>query len=195
MNSNREIVSFPFKPHLAKYLFYSMKNEIVETEETLSRHLDIHCHSHDGFFLRSLFSKRDYPQLKQPEKGYRLTVTIPKQSSHPDLVEDGRSSNLYLEDKVIKKINAHYEARFRDHFVSFVSGAVYGAGEKKRCRINAILFFMDRYDLHQHFTLDQLSKYYDRTLIPTKSLEKRTHKNKKGSPKGAKNALNRFIDK
>ena len=170
MNNNQDFVSFPFRPHLAQYLFYTIKNKAIESEEALYKNLDISLKSPDGFMLRTLMERADFP-VKDVKYGFRLTVRIPKQSRKNEMfTEDGRCRGLVITEKAAKVINDFYETRFQDHFVSFVAGSAFGSKQKRGSISNAIFHFMETYQLSPEngFNFQTMKKYYDRIESPLK---------------------------
>lgn len=171
MNENRDLVSFPFQPHLAKFLFYTIKKEPIETEEARYKHLDIDLKSPDGRFIRILLEKADFPNIKSKEKGFRFTVSIPKKTNsyHP-YIEDGRYGSLQISEECALLINDHFESRFREHFVSYVAGFIQGSNCTKGAQHRAIENFLNEYDLNdpEGYNHEKLRKYYQRSFSPFK---------------------------
>lgn len=168
---NREFASFPFRPYLAKYLFYSCRNEVIETEDAHLRHLDIDLNSPDGQFLRILFTRADFPNIKEAKKGFRLTIRIPKRTTqYEKFTEDGRSAPLVITDEAANIINDHYENRFRDGFISFVRGYIRGAEQKRGALKSAIIEFMKAYDINKGdgWTYESMRKFFQRSNSPLK---------------------------
>ncbi|MCH8490024.1 MAG: hypothetical protein LAT81_08865 [Oceanicaulis sp.] len=132
--------------------------------------MDIDLRSPEGLFLRALLKKNPYPaKLKEPRKGFRFTIRIPKFSKeYFHQLEDGRYSDLVIDEKTADVIEKFFESRFRDHFISFVSGVVHGSGAKRNSLKNAILYFMEAYNVHEVYTYDQLVKVYERSKTPLK---------------------------
>lgn len=165
----RELISFPFKPHLVRFLWQLCRNEVIETNEARYKHLDIDLRTPTGTFIRSLVTKTNFPKVPEPSKGFRFTIRIPKRcKNHSDFIEDGRHSGLIIDEKTADLIQQHFETMFREHFVSFVMGAIIGSGQSRQSKKNAIVFFMDTYELHDVYTYEQLVKVYDRTNSPLK---------------------------
>jgi hypothetical protein len=173
MSNNQELVSFPFRPYLAKYLFHIAKNEVIETEQALYRNLDLNMKSPDARFIRILMERKDVPGLQTlPPTGFRLTVRVPKHSAEfNDVVEDSRTKAIWIDEETAKLIHDHFDARFRDHFLAFVHGAVHGSTKKRKTIKRAILTFMGVYGLHEDdvtYNYDQLNKLYERRNSPLK---------------------------
>lgn len=173
MKENQELVSFPFRPHLARYIFSLAKNEAIETEEAHYKHLDINMKSLDAKLIRLLMQRKDVPGAKHVDsKGFRLTVRIPKKcSNHTQLVEDSQTKSIWIDDETAEQIQDHFEARFRDHFIAFVSGAVYGTQGNRNSRKKAIIYFMETYGMLEPgslYTFDQMAKLYERRNTPLK---------------------------
>jgi hypothetical protein len=175
----KDLISFPFRPHLAKYLFNLLQNEVIDTPEAYYRHLDIDMRSAEGRMLRMLCQPRKgRPRTQMPTKGFRLTICIPKQArNHLHLATDSRRQAVWIDDETATLLQDHFEKRFREHFMSFVSGAVHGSGHSRGQLKKAILYFMDQYSLHDeesYYTYDQLLKYFKRrnTFIKPKIYRK-----------------------
>lgn len=166
-----QIISFPFKPYLAKFLFYSISSkEAIEDALAYYKPLDVRLNSIDGKIIRMMMKRLDHPMKDKIKHGFRLWIQVTKQN--PKLkpyIEDGRYSELALPEDAIELINEMWEVRFRNHFISFVSGAV-RMSNKKKVRLDAIKEFMRIYDLtpEDGITIDALIKVYDRSLLPTK---------------------------
>lgn len=173
MNQNREIASFPFKPHLAKYLFYSIKGEVVETEEARFKYLDVDLNSPDGKIIRLLFKRADYPNIDSVKKGFRLTVEVPKLSDKKfdKYIESSRYGSISIDEECAFLINELYEARFRDHFHTFVCGYIAGAEGKRGSFKKALNQFCEIYDLFDKDEFDPAKyiKFYQRTDSPVKT--------------------------
>lgn len=166
-----QIISFPFRPYLAKFLFHSLSTkDAIEDALSCYKPLDVRLNSIDGKLIRMLMERLDHPMKDKVKHGFRLWIQVTKRN--PKLkpyIEDGRCSELALPEDAVKLINDMWEVRFRNHFVSFVSGAV-RMSDKKKIRLEAIKEFMNIYDLSPEdgITLDSLIKIYDRSLLPTK---------------------------
>ena len=174
MSNNQELVSFPFKPYLAKYLFHMAKNEVIETDKAFYRELYLNMKSPDARFIRILMERKDVPGIHVlPPTGFMLTVRVPKHSAEfNDVVEDSRTKAIWIDEETAKIIHDHFDARFRDHFLSFVHGAVHGSGQKRKSLKKAILVFMGVYGLDRDdvdFNYDQMVKLYERRNSPLKS--------------------------
>lgn len=171
MSLNREIVSFPFRPHLAKYLFYTIKNQVIESEDYYHKTLDIDLNSIDGEIIRLVLQRVDFPDLKKAKQGFRLTVSVPRYPNNrmSKVMEDGRYGALEMPEAAIKVINDLYEIRFRDHFVTFVCGYVQGRNRRRGAIRQAIEEFMQIYDLLDcGYSYEMLEKFYKRTNSPVK---------------------------
>jgi len=172
MNTNQELVSFPFRPYLAKYLFYLANNEVIETDEAFYKHLDITMNNPDARFIRVLMQRCGIPGVAvYPMQGFRFTIRIPKQArKHTNYVEDSRTKAVWIDEETANIIQDHFDARFRDCFISFVSGHVQGSGSQRKSLKSGILFFMKVYDLEDEtpYNYDQLAKLYERRNSPLK---------------------------
>lgn len=172
MNPNQEKASFPFKPHLAKYLFYSIKGEVVETDEARYKQLDVDLNSPDGKILRILFTRVNYPNIDSVKKGFRLTVRVPNRSDKKfdKFIESSRYGSISIDEECAFLINELYEARFRDHFHTFVSGFIAGANGKRGSFKKALHIFCETYDLFNKDEFDPAKyiKFYQRTDSPVK---------------------------
>lgn len=173
MSQNQELVSFPFKPYLAKYLFHVAKNEVIETEEALYKHLDINLKNPDARFIRIMMERKSVPGLQSvPTKGFRFTVRIPKQArNHTQYVEDSRTKAIHIDEEMAELIHDHYDAKFRDHFCAFVAGAIHGSGYSRKSMTKAVTFFMDEYNLDKKdpdYSFERLVKLFKRKNMPLK---------------------------
>jgi len=170
--SNQELISFPFRPYLAHYLFALSKKEVIETEEAYYKHLDIQLKSAEGKFLRVLCTTKRLPVIEVPTKGYRLTIRIPKKSTiYPHIIEDSRSKTVWIDDETAELVQEHFDKWFRDHFVAFVSGAIYGSESERGILKRAIMYFMENYHLDQdnpYYNYEQMLKIYERSVTPLK---------------------------
>lgn len=201
MNQNQELVSFPFKPYLAKFLFYLSENRIIEGDDAYYRNLDLNMKNPDSRFIRVLMTRKNIPGIKQMEsKGFRFTVRIPKKSTqYNSVIEDSRTKAIWIDEETARIIHDHFDSKFRDHFCSFVAGAVHGSGNKRKAIKKAILFFMDKYDLHKdsvEYNYDQLIKLYRRRNIPVKQpiYATKSQESKQKPAEALQNAVNQ-IDK
>ncbi len=169
-SSNQQLVSFPFPPYLAHFLFYSLTNEVLKTPDSLIRHMDVDLRSTDGFFLRTLMERADFPNIKKVDEGFRITISVPREPRYWEpVMQDGRYSELYLPPKTIEAIIKHYETRFLDNLAHFIAGACFGNGFKRGSIEPAIKYWMEVYHLHEAgFTLDQFKKFYNRANLPVK---------------------------
>jgi len=168
MNGNRQIVTFPFKPHLAQYLFHSITNTIVSTEEAYHRTLDINLNSAHGQIIRLILKRADYPGINEVKKGFSLTVTIPRYNPNKRLMEDGRYNELIISEEAIELINTLFQIEFENHFMSYIAGRV--ASEKRGGLNNAIKTFVSTYNLGEtEFSFDRIRKMYHRANFPLKS--------------------------
>jgi len=171
MNSNQDLVSFPFRPYLAQYLFYTSKNQAISTNQAQFKHLDISIKNPDGFILRMLLERADFP-VKEVKYGFRLTIRIPKEPRYNEqFIEDGRYSGLVISEKAAAKINDFYEMRFRDHFVSYVAGSVFGSNKHRGAISSAIYQFMQTYGLSPEMgvNFEALVQLYKRSNSPLKN--------------------------
>lgn len=171
MSNNQQLVTFPFRPHLAHYLFYSLTNQVLYDEDFMYRHVDVDLKSYDGKYLRTLLERIDYPKIKKAKDGFRLTISIPRnQKEYYNVMEDGKYAELDFPQEAITLINDYYEARFRDSMVCFVAGWTHGNKHKRGSVEPAIKVFMKIYHLFdQGFTVDQFIQYYKRRNSPLKS--------------------------
>jgi hypothetical protein len=175
MSQNQELVSFPFKPYLAKYLFHVAKNEVIETEEALYKHLDINLKNPDARFIRIMMERKTIPGIQTfPSKGFRFTVRIPKYSKeHYNIIEDSRTKAILIDEETAELIHDHYDAKFRDHFCAFVAGAIHGSGYSRKSMTEAVTFFMDEYQLDKKdpdYSFDRLVKLFKRKNMPLKGI-------------------------
>lgn len=173
MSQNQELVSFPFKPYLAKFLFHLTKNEVIETEEAYYKHLDINLRNPDARFIRILMERKQIPGIKNiASKGFQFTLRIPKQArNHTSYVEDSRTKAIWIDEQTAQIIHDHFDAKFRDHFCAFVAGSMYGSGYSRKSITSAIHFFMDEYDLDKKdpdYSFDRLVKLFKRKKMPLK---------------------------
>lgn len=171
MTRNREIFSFPFRPHLALFLFHTIENEVYETEVAYHKSLDIDLNSHDGKYLRVLLERADIPQVKTMKKGFRLTASVPKQvKTYRSLMHDGQVSALVITDEIAELINEYYESRFEDYFIAYVCGVVSGSKNSRGALTQAVQEFMDAYHLREAegCTVDKMMKMYQRKKSPLK---------------------------
>ena len=187
MSNNQQLVIFPFKPHLAHYLFYSLTNEIFYDDDSKFRHIDINLNSIDGKYIRMLLEKVNYPKAKEIKDGYRLTVSIPRYNpNYTQTMVDGRSQKLDLSEEAIELLNEYYEVRFRESLLLFVAGAAYGNNYKRGSIEPAIKKFMEVYDLFSAgYTVDQFIQLWKRRNFPLKKsvYEKKKVGNLIDSPK------------
>jgi hypothetical protein len=168
MNGNRQIVTFPFKPHLAQYLFNSISNTIISTEEAHHRTLDINLNSPHGQIIRLILKRADYPGISEVKKGFSLTVTIPRYNPDKRLMEDGRYNELIISEEAIDLINTLFQIEFENHLMSYIAGRV--ASEKRGGLTKAIQTFVTAYNLGEtEFSFDRIRKMYHRANFPLKS--------------------------
>lgn len=173
MNQNREITSFPFKPHLAKYLFYSIKGEVIETQDARHKQLDIDLNSPDGKIIRMLFTRANYPNIESVKKGFRFTISVPNISDKrfSKYIESNKRGSISIDEDCAFLINELYEARFRDHFHTFVCGFIAGAENRRGSFKKALNQFCEIYDLFDKDEFDPAKyiKFYQRTDSPVKT--------------------------
>ena len=143
--------------------------------------MDVDLRSPDGFYLRTLMERVDFPQLKKIDEGFRITISVPRLSVEWwEVIEDGQYSELTLSAKTIEAIIKYYEIRFRDNLVHFVAGACFGKEYKRGSIEPAIKYWMKVYHLDgAGFTLDQFMQFYKRSNCPVKKnvYEKSSTKN------------------
>ncbi len=177
---SKELITFPFKPFLAKYLFHSLKSDIYELDGKCIRYLDIDLRSIDGFIIRMMLTKHNGPVLKSSIKGYRLAIGINKYpgSKYLSLQADARNCGIEMTEEAAAKLIEYYTVRFLEHFDSFVSGYVLGTNKKRGALQNAIHLFLDKYDIQEEdgVTLAKLQKYYRRTQSTLKEPIYEMHK-------------------
>lgn len=170
MSNNREIISFPFRPHLALYLYTHITNQEIESLQHFHKPLDIDLRSPHGKIIRLLLERVDYPQVKKVKKGFRFWVSIPKKAgNHPRLMVDGQRAGLAMPLQAVELINDLYEMIFRDHYLTFVHGYVHGNQGNRFSVRQATEIFIEKYDLElAHYTYDMLVKHYKRSHSPLK---------------------------
>ena len=200
MADNQEIISFPFRPHLAKYLWALIKNDVLESEDQFHKPLDIDLRSIDGKLIRLLMERTDFPDIEKVTHGFRLYVSVPKNPvGHRSYLEDGRYNMLTLKPEAIELINDIYETRFRDHLITFISGYIRGKENKRGAINSAIQEFRKIYNLSEsEMSFDNMVAYYKRTNSPVKNsiyAKKKCSivKSKEKSPR--KDLITRYIKK
>jgi hypothetical protein len=172
MSQNQELVSFPFTPYLAKYLYHLVQNQPVETDDGFYKHLDVNMSSPDARFIRIVMQRKQIPGLQASNsRGFRFTIRIPKYvDQYADYVEDSRTKAIWIDEQTAKIIHDHFDSRFRDHFCSFISGAIFGANGKRTSLKKSITFFMQAYGINKYdgINYEQLLKIYKRKISPLK---------------------------
>lgn len=199
-SANQQLYTFPFPPYLAHYLFYCLTNKVLVTANQLHRPIDIDLRSLDGVYLRSQFIQADFPDIKKMEKGFRITVSIPRKSKeYAPVMADGQNADLIIPKETLSIIIKYYETRFRDAMVHFVAGVCHGREYKRGSIEPAIKYWMEVYHLHDAgYTLDQLIKFYNRANCPVKKHV--YEKSNKDNPfeilkKPGKSLIDRYIKK
>ena len=199
VNANRDIVSFPFPPHLCRWLFVKIKGQIIERETDRLKALDIDLHSIDGRIIRLLLERVDYPGIKDVKQGFRFYVSVPRKANeHRSIMHDGQRGQLQMPPEAVKILTDHYEDLFRAHYHSFVCGYIQGNQGKRRSVRQATEIFMRTYDLDGVYSYDQLIKYYKRTDSPVKIsiyAKKNTSVLLDGQKKECKSLLDRRVKK
>lgn len=195
MSDNRQKVTFPFKPHLAQFLFYSIKNEVVSTETMRHRTMDINLSSLHGQIIRTILEKADYPDIKKVKYGFALTISIPKRDYRKKLFDDGRYAELKIDPQAVELINHLYQVEFENQMISYIAGRV--AGQKRGGLKDAIEAFIKTYHLQEtEYNSDRIRKVYQRHNHP---LKERVYEKKNDSlylqkkKQGSKSLIDRLI--
>jgi hypothetical protein len=196
-NDNRQVVSFPFHPHLARYLFFLLTNDVEEDEEYLHRYLDVKLNSIDGRLIRLILERADFPGIKEVKKGFRFKITVPRKTWRHSLFESGRTGELVFSEEAVKLINELYQTRFETDFLSFVCGSVHGKGHGGLK--SAILKFIEVYKLEDtSMNYEALKKMYQRTNSPLKKpiyAKRKSVKTAKETKDTSKDLINKYIKK
>lgn len=167
MSENQQLLTFPFKPHLAQYLFYTIKNEVYSDEEYRHRVIKINMSSIHGQIIRTILEKADYPDIKKAHKGFALTVSIPKRDHRKRLFTDGRSQELKIDPQAVELINHLYQIEFENSCISYIAGRV--AGQKRGGLKDAIEQVIKIYHLQDtEYNYDRIRKMYQRHKFPLK---------------------------
>jgi len=197
VSSNQEIISFPFEPYLAKYLFVKIKKQSFENNYGVHKPLDIDLRSVHGKIIRMLLQKADFPNIDKVQKGFRLFVSIPKYSAeHNQFIEDARNSCLVMPPSAIRLLHELYEDQFRSDYHHFVTGYVRGNKGKRYSIRQATEIFIETYQLQDLIKYDTLVKFYARTHSELKVAiydRKKQAPRKSASAQASKTLLNSFL--
>lgn len=193
MSSAQQIVTFPFRPHLALFLFHSIKGEILQTADLQHKILYVNLNSPHGELIRLILTRANYPNIKDVKQGFSLTISVPNRNWNKPLMEDGRYNELVMDPAGIDMINSLYQVTFDNHLLSYIAGRV--ASEKRGGLKKAIEDFIDKYELQgTEYTYEKICKMYHRSNFPLKSTA--YAKKKVGIiTEAPKNESNTLIDK
>ena len=168
MSKNQQLVTFPFRPHLALFLFHNLRGEIITSNEARHRVLHVDLRSIHGEIIRLILKRANYPGIESVKHGFALTVSVPKSNWGKPLNEDGRYQQLIMDPAGVDMINKLYQIEFDNHLLSYIAGRV--ATEKRGGLKKAIEEFIDKYHLHEtEYTHDKIRKMYHRANFPLKS--------------------------
>lgn len=120
-----------------------------------------------GKIIRVILEKADYPGIKKPQKGFALTVSIPKRDHRKKLYADGRTGELKVDPQAVELINELYQIEFENSCISYIAGRV--AGQKRGGLKQAIEDIIKVYHLQDtEYNYDRLMKMYQRHKFPLK---------------------------
>lgn len=162
MNSN--IIPLRLRPHLVSFLMKEMQGESKNFASYRCKVLNISCYSFVGSFLLDHLEKIDYP-VKNIET-FNIFLDV-KATSRKRFVSEGKfykieglgKSFVYLPEEYVQTVNNIFEQQFRNSFFHYVDGRV----ENKTLVTQAILAFIDKYDLFEaNITQPQLRQLYYR---------------------------------
>ena len=166
---SREIISFPFKPHLARFLFEQLTTSTRSLGYSKLKPMDINLSSNLGKLIRRLLEK-SYTKIKVDE-GFTIWVSVPSQVWGKNDMPDGRSSFLSLSEESAQIISDLFESIFRQNLVSFVDGGVAATDNERGVVISQIRLFMQKYKLiEEDLTEEMYRKMYYRDKKQSKTL-------------------------
>ena len=166
---SREIISFPFKPHLARFLFEQLTTSTRSLGYSKLKPMHIDLSSNLGRLIRRLLEK-SYKKVKV-DQGFTIWVSVPSQVWGNKDMPDGRSSFLSLNEESAEIISELFESMFRQNLTSFIDGGVAATYNKRGIVINQIRLFMQKYKLiEEDLTEEMYRKMYYREKKQSKTL-------------------------